>query len=433
MRLTNVAQMALPPGRVRSLAPVVAGGGAPLPVSFDQGRHVGEGDRPGSWMAFAVRLPAPVDADALAAAWSAAVARHGALRSAFTRDAAGAVALESVVVSPGAWEEHPVPAGAPTRDVVRAVLDATCRPFGRPSHRLCLVEPAADAADPRPALVLASDHAHVDMWSLLVLARDLLDALAGTERPPVAAFAEHTAVLAAEPPAPDAVVTRWRDILAAAGGTMPVFPFDLGDVSAPRAEVVEVRDVLDAEGAARLEERARREGVRLIALAMSVLTDVTRRLSGRALRAVFPVHSRNDPRWHDAVGWFITNAVIECEDPSPAACAVAVREAISLGSYPLAPILAPYGGMPQGPGMFAISWLDTRRLPVAIDPGLEAQYVSAVIRTDGVMIWFIANDTGLHLRCRYPDTPEARAHVGSWLDAVQRGLVAAAEAPPGAE
>ncbi len=68
--------------------------------------------------------------------------------------------------------------------------------------------------------------------------------------------------------------------------------------------------------------------------------------------------------------------------------------------------------------MFALSWLDLRRLPVRIDDvGLQAQYVSAAIRTDGVMLWFILDGTGAHLRCRYPDTDEARDGVGRWLDA----------------
>ncbi len=67
--------------------------------------------------------------------------------------------------------------------------------------------------------------------------------------------------------------------------------------------------------------------------------------------------------------------------------------------------------------MFAISWLDLRRLPVRVDAtGLEAQYVGASILTDGVMLWFILDESGLHLRCRYPDTDEARRHVGRWLD-----------------
>ncbi|MBR7503414.1 peptide synthetase, partial [Mycobacterium tuberculosis] len=85
----------------------------------------------------------------------------------------------------------------------------------------------------------------------------------------------------------------------------------------------------------------------------------------------------------------------------------------------LAEVLAPWGGMPEAPGMFAISWLDLRRLPVRIDStGLDAQYVGATIRTDGVMLWFILDENGLHLRCRYPDTEEARANVGGWLDAL---------------
>jgi mycolipenoyl-CoA---2-(long-chain-fatty acyl)-trehalose mycolipenoyltransferase / long-chain-acyl-CoA---trehalose acyltransferase len=51
-----------------------------------------------------------------------------------------------------------------------------------------------------------------------------------------------------------------------------------------------------------------------------------------------------------------------------------------------------------------------------------------VIRTNGVMIWFVINDTGLHLRCRYPDTAEARASLTLWLDAVEGELRAAATA-----
>jgi hypothetical protein len=121
------------------------------------------------------------------------------------------------------------------------------------------------------------------------------------------------------------------------------------------------------------------------------------------------------------VGWFITNSVIHFHETDPLASAIAVKDALTLGSYPLAPIFAPYGGMPAGPGMFAISWLDTRRLP-HVEDALGIQYVSAVIQTDGVMIWFIVNDDGLHLRCRYPDTSEARTNVGAWLDRIENGL-----------
>ena len=70
MRLTNVSQMTLPPGRLLSFA--VSQDGEPgreLVVSFDQGRHVSLGPRPGSWMAVAARLPAGTSVDRLAEAW----------------------------------------------------------------------------------------------------------------------------------------------------------------------------------------------------------------------------------------------------------------------------------------------------------------------------------------------------------------------------
>ncbi len=99
-------------------------------------------------------------------------------------------------------------------------------------------------------------------------------------------------------------------------------------------------------------------------IVLAAMTEVTAELADEPLRAVFPVHSRYDEGWHDSVGWFITNAVLESADPDPVACAAAVKEAMSLGSWPLADVLAPYGGMPAAPGMFAISWLDLGRLPV---------------------------------------------------------------------
>jgi hypothetical protein len=431
MRLTNVALMALPAGRLHSYGVRAASDpGRHLPVSFDQRRHVAEGQRPGSWMAVAVRVAAPLDLDELAAAWDAVVARHGTLRTVFSLEYDDELTLHEVDVAPGEWKEHPVARGRATRDVLREVLDGTCRPFSRPSHRVAVVVPEPDAADQRPAVVVAADHSHVDMWSLLVLVRDLVTFVGdvrageapGADLAPVPSFSDHTQALLDLPREPPHVRKRWFGILDAEGGLMPAFPLPLGRLDPVPSEVVEVRDVLDAEGLQRFSERARAREVRMAALATSVLTRVTAELAGRPLRAVFPVHSRHDKRWHEACGWFITNAVIESDDPDPRACATAVEEAIGLGSWPLGPILAPYGGMPVRPGMFALSWLDTRRLPVSVDPALELQYVSAAIRTDGVMVWFVVNDTGMHLRARYPDTPEARESVGRWLDAAESGL-----------
>jgi GNAT superfamily N-acetyltransferase len=417
MRLTHVAHLRLPFGRILGYDLDVGPSGERLPVSFDQDRHVGAGDRPGSWMAITIRVP-ELDLDALAEAWLSVVQRHGTLRSVFTPGPDGPE-LHDVEVGPGSWREHPVASGSRLSDAVRGILDEHCTPYSRPSHRLCVVR-----SHDRSTVVVAADHAHVDMWSLLVVVRDLLDALTGREPAPLPRpFADHTAALVAREQAPQDVRDRWREVIEASGGVMPTFPLPLGDVGTPVPERVELRDVLDVDALAWLARAARRHEVSTLALVTSVLTDVTRRLADLPLRAVFPVHSRYEDRWHDSVGWFITNAVLDSDDPDPTACAAAVKEAVRLGSWPLAEVLAPWGGMPQAPGMFAISWLDLRRLPVRVDHvGLEAQYVSAAGTTDGVMLWFVLDEAGMHLRCRYPDTEVARATVGAWLDAVVDGI-----------
>lgn len=423
MRLTNVSHVRLPFGRLMGYDVTVSRPGRPLPVSFDQRRHVRGGDRAGSWMALSFRLRELVPREMLERAWLTVIARHGTLRSVFERGDDGEPTLREVEIGPGAWVEHPIGPGQAVNEAVREVLDRSCAPYDRPSHRMCVLE-TADG----PTIVIGADHSHVDMWSMLVIARDFLEALGAAragrdpELPHAPAFAEHTRALQDRPRAPEQVHRRWREVMEAGAGLMPVFPLPLGEAG-QQPERVEVRDVFDVAKSSAFAAAAHEAGVSTLSLAVSAMTAVTLELSGAPLRAIFPVHSRYDEAWHDAVGWFITNSVLESADADPEACAAAVKEAVHLGSWPLAEILAPWGGMPESPAMFAISWLDLRRLPVRIDArDLEAQYVGAAIRTDGVMLWFIFDESGLHLRCRYPDTPEARLGVGGWLDLLVRRL-----------
>jgi len=427
MRLTNVSHLRLPFGRLWGYDVTVSAPGRRLPVSFDQRIHVAAGARPGSWMALSIRLPARVSRDSLAEAWLAVVARHGTLRTAFSAGPDGDPQLHEIGVSPGRWVEHEISAGQAVNDALQGVLDAACSPYQQPSHRLCLLETAAALT-----VVIAADHSHVDMWSMLVIARDLLALLGearigrATSLPPAPAFVEHTQALLDRPTAPAHVRETWARIIADSGGVMPRFPLPLGEPELG-PERVEVRDVFDVDAGAAFAVQARNDGVSTLALAVAAMTSVTRELADAPLRAVFPVHSRFDTNWHDSVGWFITNSVLESTVADPLAAASAVKEAVQLGSWPLADVLSPWGGMPMSPGMFAISWLDLRRLPVRIDDvGLDAQYVSAAIQTDGVMLWFILDESGLHLRCRYPDTHEARTNVGAWLDLLVTRLQAQA-------
>ncbi|MGB5952784.1 MAG: peptide synthetase, partial [Ornithinimicrobium sp.] len=387
-------------------------------------RHVSLGQRPGSWMAVALDLPGPTTTDDVEQAWRAVIARHGTLSTVFNAkpNASGTptLVLNAVEVNGAQWTAHQVPAAVSSAQVLRAVFDAGCQPFARPAYLLV----AAGLDRSRPRVVIGLDHSHADAWSLRVLARDLHVCLAdvaaarvpGARLPPAAPFAQHSAMMETMPAAPAQVHRRWDEILSAGNGLMPTFPMPLGDLRCPAPQVVEIRDIFTADELARYEERLRTKGLRMLPAVISVMTSIFADLAGQPLRAVLPVHSRHEQRWHDSVGWFITNAVLESRDADPAACAVALKEALQLGSHPLAPIMAPYGGMPSGPGMFALSWMDNRRLPIRVGPDLSLQHVSAVIETDGVMIWFVVSEAGLHLRCRYPDTSPARASVSYWLD-----------------
>src|SRR5690606_668449 len=125
MRLTHVAHLRLPFGPLLSHDLTVSAPGRALPVSFDQARHVGAGDRSGSWMALAMRLPSPVPREHLASAWEAVVAGHGTLRSVFVPGDDGP-RLHEVAVEDGGWTEHEVLPGQPMNAAVRDVLDAGC-------------------------------------------------------------------------------------------------------------------------------------------------------------------------------------------------------------------------------------------------------------------------------------------------------------------
>lgn len=441
--------MELSAGRVTVFEPTVAPAPDAHPdghvASFDQARHAAGGTRPGSWLAVAFRLP-PVGLGRVGEAWRRLIDRHGTLRTVLRDDGPAPVTggplirTHDIVVTGGTWRHYGDPDTDP-RTLLREYFDATCEPFGLPSYRLTVV----DHGGGERTAVIGLDHCHGDAWSLLVLVRDMLAFLgAGEEggddvpaglRAVVPSFAEHTRGLEVRPPAPAEVRNRWAEIMADGGGQMPVFPRELGDVTGLRDEVVDVIDVLDAAGVARLEEVAGRSGVRLLPMAVSVLVQVNTDMGAGALRAVFPVHSRRGPeddrrKWADSVGWFITNSVLEADSTDPVVCSGAVGDAIALGSHPLEPLLRPWGGMPQTPGMFALSWLDNRRLPVQVPAAAHPQHVSARIRTDGVMAWFVLNDDGMHLRVRYPDTPEARSTVGEWARRVTDGLrVRAGETP----
>ena len=401
-------------------------------------------------MAVAFRLDVPATPVQLEQAWLRVIQRHETLRTRVVDPADPT--LEMLHVSHGRWSaarpsqprvhlSSAFTSSTDPRYVLREVFDEACDPFATPSHQMCVVdhsmpvEPQAASMTGKndhatnqftdATVVIGLDHCHTDAWSLLVLVRDFTAFLHGVVAenpddvhsfpvlPPANSFGEHSQDLLARPPAPAPVQEAWKQIMDV-NGQMPTFPLPLGDLSEPRDQVVEIFDVVDAEGLESFEAAAQERGVRLLGMAVAAMAPFS---------AVFPVHSRRQPftppgTWAHAMGWFITNSVIRCSSSDPAEAMNSVKEAIELGSYPLEPLLEPWGGMPHTIGMLAVSWLDNRKLPVQVDPALDPQHVSAEIKVNGVMLWFVVNHDGMHLRVRYPDTPEARANVSSWCRSV---------------
>lgn len=101
MRLTHVDQLNLPFGTLSSYHPYASALGEAVPVSFDQQRHVGAGERPGSWMAISVSMPNAVSRKDLERAWLEVIERHGTLRTVFSTGMAGEVQQHRIDVGPG--------------------------------------------------------------------------------------------------------------------------------------------------------------------------------------------------------------------------------------------------------------------------------------------------------------------------------------------
>ena len=123
MRLTHVDQLNLPFGTLSSYHPYASAPGEAVPVSFDQQRHVGAGERPGSWMAISVSMPKAVSREELERAWLEVIERHGTLRTVFSTGMGGEVQQHRIDVGPGKWIDHAVAPGESINEALRAVLN----------------------------------------------------------------------------------------------------------------------------------------------------------------------------------------------------------------------------------------------------------------------------------------------------------------------
>ncbi|MFF2084461.1 condensation domain-containing protein [Nocardia sp. NPDC058176] len=403
---------------------------SPIPPSFNQLVHLAGSEAGNTWLAAAFEVSGPLDRVALADAYRALIARHGTLRSSFVPTSTGPRrVLRSAAVrlaeQPGAVHHS----GAALRDTLWRHCNDRCAPFAERAYLLAAIDRPDTAT-----IVCAFDHAHVDAYSIAIVIEELRLLYHGADPetlPPVGDFVDHCA----EPVEfrdDDPRLDGWREFFGDQGVVPPSFPLDLGlapGSSAPQA--VELRRILSAGTTMDFENYCRTADSGVFAGVLAATAHGIRAVGGgdRA-RLLFPMHTRHEPRWQHAVGWFTTNAPVTVDATGELTQTVshaqhAVRAAIEVGTVPLAETLHALGGLRlRRADIFMVSYIDYRRLPGA--EARDATHISNTSSADDVQIWFSRDDNGLSLRARYPATARARAVVLPFLDEVEQTLRAGA-------
>ncbi|MFE1593345.1 condensation domain-containing protein [Nocardia sp. NPDC058705] len=429
MHVTTIDRYAPEPGTfVHWTVPADDAGAveSPIPPSFNQLVHLAGAESGSIWLAAAFDVAGPLDRDRLTVAYRGLIARHGTLRSSFTMTPSGPRRFLRPV--PSRLDPQPdVAHGSATalREALRHHSDLRCAPFAARAYLLAAID--------RPhtsTIVCAFDHAYVDAYSIAVIIDDLRLLYHGCEPetlPATGDFLEYCATSVELGP-DDPRVDGWREFFGDQGVVPPSFPLDLGLEPGERApQAVELRRLLSAEATESFESFCRAHDAGLFAGALAALAHgVARAGGGKRLRMLFPLHTRREPRWHNAVGWFTTNAPVAVEAMHDYADSVrhaqkSVRAAIELGTAPLAEVLSALGGLrPSRADIFMVSYIDYRQLPGAADHrAVNATHISNTGSADDVQLWLSRSDEGLALRARYPATPTAHTVVRAFVDDVE--------------
>ncbi|WP_158890593.1 condensation domain-containing protein [Amycolatopsis anabasis] len=435
MRFSTLDRLPVEPGRVveftparSTLAAADRAAPSPVPPSFNQRFHLETARRqgPGHWLACAFDLPGPVDVEALRSAFVRWVRRHETLRSGFR-------AGERFVVAPEDFDlvaADPVPAPDP-RALLRERIGAVCDPLSWPSSLFTVVLHARGGT-----VFCAFDHCDADGYSLALAVHELRELYRGAELPPVGSFVDYCAGEQASEVPPDrraAATARWSEFLTACGGTSPAFPLALGVTPGQRPpQRMRCQQVLDARGAAAFERECRAAGGSVFAGVLAALAGAVHRLGGgEQVRVCAPLHTRNEPRWEHAIGWFTTVAPLELKVHSGFADTVrdaraAFREALAYADVPVPVALSGVDFRRDRDDVFMLSYIDYRRFPGAEHHVPAAAYhLSSVTTADDAQFWVSRTDEGLFLRARHPATAVADRTIESFADAFAEVLTSA--------
>lgn len=410
-----------------ALAPV-----HPAPPSHLQENHLRRrlanaraGHPQAPWLGAHFDLPGRPDTTALAGALTAWVRRHPTLLTWFAPQDGGfrrhAVAPETVRFTPVSLGDEV--SGADIREHLRTRLVPATDPTAWP--------PLMATAVLRPTsstVVLAIDHAHTDALSLQHLFDELRSCYTaeltgtGADLPEAGSYVDFCRLdrdRAARIDAASPEVARWADFLR---DGRPADPVDLGTEPGrmyPSAALG--LDVLTADESDAFARTCRAAGAGFSAGMLAALGLCHHRLGGQeTYRALTVVHTRDEPRWERAHGWFINAAPVEfpVRERPFADLAGAAQQAFDrarrLGAVTPMRLMEL---LPQLPGLQLdatqtlplVSYVDFRHAPgsrewAAHDAGL----LFGEGRVQGLHIWVNRLWDRTCSRIEYPNTPLAQ-------------------------
>jgi hypothetical protein len=446
MLMTTITDYAPEPGRLVEFRATAAGGPVtPEPLSYLQENHLRRllanqeaGRSQSPWLATVFDLPGKFRPEAMAAALEKWLDRHPTLLTWFSLDDDGDLQRHTVERDTVALEIVPAGEVADIAGYLHERFDEGTDPLRWPPFVA-----GAIVREDSATVYYAVDHSHSDGYSVMLVFAELRAfyeaELAGTRArlPEVGSYVD-ACVLERERAAgltldsPEA--REWLDFWLS--GPPPRFPLELGTEPGrfyPTAAVD--LDVFDAAEAEAFSHACKANGAGLSAGWLTALGITAYELADvKNYRGLAVVHTRDEPRWQAAQGWFINlgpvafplagqgdfgEVVVRAQAAFEQAQSLAQVSLLRVAELLLG--LDPQGDAAAVPPM--ASYLDMRHAPCARE-WKEANVALLVGQgqTADVSMWLNRLVGRTYLKAQYPDTEAARAAVSRYLEHLVRVL-----------
>lgn len=461
MEFTELADYAVPAGTLTEWIPSVgphartpeAAGWQPdtRPTSYVHEAHLRTSlgsPRRGreSWLGAAFEVAGPLNKPAFRNAVLKWIDRHEAMRSSASIDEATGE-MSRVTAAPGAidiWqvEQERCAESSEVFEHLQYLFDEFTSPLIWPAYAFVTLEPLDET---RPITVFfAADHSIIDGLSTVLVAHEIV-ALYGEELggPPAALFEAGSYLdfgssereRNAELEHSDDAARIWRDFLVDGDGQLPAFPLDIGEPSPDEVPQSGLSAwVLDPDQADSFSIACRKTGHSLFAGLLAVLAITGADLGGGTrFRTVTPVHTRDEPQWASALGWFVGLCPISFDIADAdsfgaviAAASAEVKKTKPIARVPLDRVFTTlgYSARPR----FVVSFMDVRFAPAAEHwPDWNARALRSKQYQHDVYVWINRTPQGINIAARFPNTEQATARVHEYLGAFRKLLTDVAE------